>query len=251
MAHLFAPVLEQEAEEEHENMPATDLDEVTITVPSDEDRQPPSPSADSVDGVVQPPSPPAGVTTITIGKPIPQPRNLGVSGDSLSKATGAQVHPANDQRAVQQGASQRTEPPSMQPVGPKTTLAPAQTNPNSRSASQASQPKPPQPVHPAASNDRRMSGSTLSDLKKQRSNSRENLLDLAVQDMFLDSVQGGRQQQNSVPPGDKAKNGHNNNNNNAMQFSATDGQLRRFVAPSHSPVVGGDDDEKQNCCVIL
>lgn len=256
----------QEAEEEHENSRITDLDEVTIVVTGDDERQPPSPPAPkpdvgSMDSAAHPTPPPSAVTTITINKPTPKPRNLG-NTDSSSQGAGLQPQPTpTDSSGAHHQASPgdpRRDPPASQPTGPSSLPAAAAATKNAPGPRPA--PQPQQLSHPGASGERRQSGSTLSDLKKHRSNSRENLVDAAVQNMFLESVQSGRQQRsnnsssavqgNSMPmgPRDKAKNGHNNNNN-AVSYSASDGQLRRFVAPNHSPVVG--DDEKPNCCVIL
>lgn len=109
-------------------------------------------------------------------------------------------------------------------------------------------------------------------------------LDSHFQNMFLERManntrpankptrSGGsfrqQSQQKFYPPPmmDKTKNGLNNNNNTATEVpppststpavvgrgnSFRDGQLRRFVAPPNSPVVGADDDDKERCCVIL
>lgn len=217
-----------------------------------------------MDGAAHPDPPPAAVTTIPVDKPTPKPRNLDNS-DPPSQAPGPQPRPAStDPSGAHHQASpggRQREPRASQSAGPDSLQASSTQNASGpRSANQAPQPSPLHPVHPAVSSERRQSGPTLLDLKKYRSNSRESLVDAAVQNMFLESVQSGRQQWsgnsssaqhgNSVPvgPRDKAKNGHNNNNN-AVSYSAGDGQLRRFVAPNHSPVVG--DDEKQDCCVIL
>lgn len=127
------------------------------------------------------------------------------------------------------------------------------------------------------------SSSTLNDLKKQRSDVRrdslKDTLDAQFQKMFLETIPqiNNRNSSASVmsnstssyqhthiyppPMMEKTKNGHNANNSTASaplarsgsttsgpHSSFREGHLRRFVAPSNSPVVGGD--EKQKCCVI-
>ena len=113
---------------------------------------------------------------------------------------------------------------------------------------------------------------TLSDLKKHRNEersregSRENsTIDTAVQNLFLSSLGTNNKKYSSsslpgrdqAPPGHQhqqhqqqnhKKNGHHNNNTESYPNNAQQ-PLRRFVAPSNSPVVGGD--EKDGCCVIL
>ncbi|KAK7114150.1 protein phosphatase 1 regulatory subunit 16A-like isoform X1 [Littorina saxatilis] len=262
-----------EAEEDQENLRPTDLDEVNIVVTSDDDsRQQPSPPAskpDTLDGTAPSALPTAGVTTININRPTPKPRSVN-NPDSLSKSTGAKAKPlapSNSNRPNQpqqqrqsSPANQRREDPTKQSNGQNAVQVADSQNASVQNASSDDEQTPPQspPPHPGATHERRQSGSTLSDLKKHRSNSRENLLDQAVQNMFLDSVSGGRQQRPNPSGGgspvqgrapvDKAKNGHNNNNN-AVHYNPADGQLRRYVAPTNAPVVG--DDDKQNCCVIL
>ncbi|XP_076449866.1 protein phosphatase 1 regulatory subunit 16A-like [Babylonia areolata] len=240
-----------EAEEEHENQPATDIDEVTITVGNDEDRKSPSPPAspaamsatvevNSVDGGQgQVISPPAAVTTIQVNKPTPKPRST--------------VHPHPD--------SAGSIPSSTPAQGPYPS--PPSSSSSHRAGGGSGPPPPhPQPLHPPVGGQQKGVGvgPTLPSLKRERSNSRENLVDLAVQDMFLESVQGRRQHSDGTLQGNnsiaaKTKNGHNNNNNNSSAASVlnstTDGQLRRFVAPEHAQVIGGDESEKQSCCVIL
>ncbi|CAG5122581.1 unnamed protein product [Candidula unifasciata] len=126
------------------------------------------------------------------------------------------------------------------------------------------------------------SGSTLTDLKKHRSDVRrdslKDTLDAQFQKMFLETVPqiNNRNSTASVtsnstpyqhlhiyppPMMEKAKNGHNSNSSTTSasltrsgstssgpHSSFREGQLRKFVAPSNAPVVGGD--EKQKCCVI-
>ncbi|XP_059176383.1 protein phosphatase 1 regulatory subunit 16A-like isoform X2 [Physella acuta] len=119
------------------------------------------------------------------------------------------------------------------------------------------------------------------DMRRQYSDVREPVqmdpqkeaLEAQLQSMFLASVPNRQARSTSVtsvtppqlqfyppPMMEKAKNGHNNNNNTALSTASTnstpqssfrDGQLRRFVAPTNAPIVGGDEDEKQKCCVIL
>ncbi|RUS77342.1 hypothetical protein EGW08_014896 [Elysia chlorotica] len=117
-----------------------------------------------------------------------------------------------------------------------------------------------------------------------------NPTDAHFQSMFLESVpnlnrnsrgastnsNNGNQLHFYPPPMmEKTRNGQFNNNNysnnvgtttssansgptvpvssvsNGPRSSFREGQLRRFVAPSGDPAVGSDDDEKQRCCVIL
>lgn len=257
LSHMHDNDSLQEAEEEHETSRVTDLDEVTIVVNSEDERpHPSSPSHkgnDVPDGVR-----PAAVTKITVNKPVkptpkprqntpessPLPTQRKVMADaqwskSSSPDESRKEHPANTENILQHP----------QPIAQNV----------SQNNIEGGAPQPRHSSQSSVSSDRRQSASTLSDLKRHRSNSRENLLDAAVQNMFLESVQGGRHQQQRPPshhhPGpeagtDKSKNGHNNNNNSAMHYNAADGQLRRYVAPSSSPVVGGE--EKHNkCCVIL
>lgn len=222
-----------EAEEEHEHLPATDLDEVTIMVGSDEERKPPSPEVNCVDGGGD--STPATITTIHVNKPTPKPRNL--------------AHPANSSQPHPQPPTDSPKPTMSGNRSTDPNLPPAGV-PNSSQTPQVqkgggSGPTPqPRPLHPQAGGGQKAPGPTLSNLKRERSNSRENLVDQAVQDMFLESVHGGR----GGPA--KTKNGHNNNNN-AVHYTTSDGELRRFVAPEHSSVIGGDEEDRQQCCVIL
>ena len=119
---------------------------------------------------------------------------------------------------------------------------------------------------------------------------RRDAVESQLQNMFLDTVPGNRarqgngpsppSQQRFYPPPmmERAKNGHNNNNNNNVnstslapppatptpvapstnnqsntnpRSSFRDTPRKRFVAPPHSAIVGGEDDEKEACCVIL
>lgn len=57
------------------------------------------------------------------------------------------------------------------------------------------------------------------------------------------STHGGRPSTQAVPAGGPVTNGPYN--------SFREGQLRRFVAPSGDPAVGSDENEKQRCCAIL
>ncbi|CAL1527636.1 unnamed protein product [Lymnaea stagnalis] len=107
------------------------------------------------------------------------------------------------------------------------------------------------------------------DLKRPQNNPQNDALQEQLQSMFLASVPNRQNRSPSVnssqlhfyppPMMEKAKNGHNINNNSTAhnaqggtpQGSIREGQLRRFVAPTSAPIVGGDEDEKQKCCVIL
>ena len=161
----------------------------------------------------------------------------------------------------------------------------ASTNVAESSASSASQPTPAeapssqmppgnfagsgsgsQPRYPSG-----VSSVSLSDLKKQRSEQRQvdvvdpyvqrrDNLEAQVQSMFLQSLQSDIMRPNtnsSILPSNGKKdktNGHNNNNSvNApppTRAYMNDGQLRRYIAPNHAAVVGGDED-KTSCCVIM
>lgn len=247
----------QEADD-HENLPVTDLDEVTVVVKNkDEKRQQSSSASDK-----QPA--PHSVTNITVGKPQPKPRSgvtLNQSSDSLSKATGSQA------KATMEG--QRISPNSSPALSDRNRRkmnadADSCTESHHELAGNLSGPKesqnqsisPPLPLQ-TGNTARHPSSNTLLDLKKNRSNSRENLLDTQVQNMFLESVQAPRRSNNTsavgkaMPGEDKTKNGHNNNNapSQGYTYSTADGQLRRYVAPNNAPVVG--EEEKQKCCVIL
>lgn len=112
---------------------------------------------------------------------------------------------------------------------------------------------------------------TLADLKKQRSESHKfgNGLDAQVQSLFLHSLNddskkysssGVSSSPNANNKESSAQNGKNvkNNNNNINSgqsrpptFISDSGPLRRFSAPTSSPVVGDDDKFKNDCCVIL
>lgn len=120
---------------------------------------------------------------------------------------------------------------------------------------------------------------TLADLKKQRAEQHKfgNSLDAQVQNLFLHSLSGdnskyrsggstgsaGTSPQQAQPPrkdsaqnGRNVKNNNNNNNNSPRQaqppgYISDNGQLRRFSAPTSSPVIGEDNKFKSNCCVIL
>ncbi|XP_025114575.1 protein phosphatase 1 regulatory subunit 16A-like isoform X2 [Pomacea canaliculata] len=244
--------------DDHENLPVTDLDEVTVVVKNkDEKRQQSSSASDK-----QPA--PHSVTNITVGKPQPKPRSgvtLNQSSDSLSKATGSQA------KATMEG--QRISPNSSPALSDRNRRkmnadADSCTESHHELAGNLSGPKesqnqsisPPLPLQ-TGNTARHPSSNTLLDLKKNRSNSRENLLDTQVQNMFLESVQAPRRSNNTsavgkaMPGEDKTKNGHNNNNapSQGYTYSTADGQLRRYVAPNNAPVVG--EEEKQKCCVIL
>ncbi|XP_076470396.1 uncharacterized protein LOC143300534 isoform X2 [Babylonia areolata] len=257
-----------EVEDEHDAVPSTDLDAVTVVVTGEDDPHPPfsSPGLPPTQEDTYLPPAPAGVTITINSQPMDSPPTSPHTAQSQTMAsTDSQKPPSqlpsqgrsrpspSDTVAVTQNSLGETGPkPSAMTqntsdTSPKPKPQNASGPPRSTHASQV---LPRQPVYPMPGHERRPSGSTLSDLKRQRSNSRESLLEIAVQSMFLESVQGGRQQQgNSVPGREKAKNGHHHNNN-AMHYTASDGQLRRFVAPTTAPVVGGDEG-KQKCCVIL
>lgn len=113
-------------------------------------------------------------------------------------------------------------------------------------------------------------GSTLSDLKKQRSEQHKfgTGLDAQVQNLFLHSLSGAGnkyssgsshppQTQNKKENAQNGRNIKNNNNNNTSgqtrppTFLSDSGPLRRFSAPTSHPVIGDDDKFKNNCCVIL
>lgn len=253
-----------EAEEEHENVPATDLDEVTIVVTGEDDRQHPILSPPSSSAAVDVPPSSNAVTTVSVNKPTPKPRSaVTVSSDHGTPAppTSSQSQPEPQRPSLN---TRKVESDSLISQPPRNQPPPSQKAPVPRESNHA--PPPPQIQGggnvPSNQGRRQSPGSTLSDLKKHRSNSRENLVDIAMQSMFLESLQGGRRsnsssglQANSVPSGgertDKTKNGHNNNNTSTgYSFSTSDGQLRRFVAPTHSRVVGEEED-KERCCVIL
>ncbi|KAL8616326.1 hypothetical protein ACOMHN_056269 [Nucella lapillus] len=292
-----------EAEEEHDPVPSTDLDEVTVVVTNEDDHPPPSssssssspptPSSSSSSSSPPPPSsrriqdepdrappppavtvtaPPPSVTTITINSrpPVVQSRPTQDAPSASSHAAQSQTSvPTDSHRPPPPQPPSRNRPPSpaasSSDSGPKpvtTQNAAGESGPNAVTQNNNAASGPPrssygppvlprQPVHPApATNERRPSGPTLSDLKRQRSNSRENLLDIAVQSMFLESLHGGRQQGvgGQGQGREKARNGHQNSK--GVHYSAADGQLRRYVSPTSDPVVGGDDG-KQKCCVIL
>lgn len=261
-----------EAEEEHEHVPATDLDEVTIVVSNEDDHshpasQPPPLSTDTTNTPPNTTTPPktASVTTIAVNKPTPKPRSHATvpsSPEMHTQPAGSQsrseAQVSNKQLA---GDGPKREMTVVQPPPVRAPSVP-QASPNVSLPQESNHAGPPQPQAPG-NQTRRQSGSTLIDLKKHRSNSRENLADIAMQSMFLESLQGGRRvntsgsspQGNSVAGGDrsdKTKNGHNNNNTTVQGYASSpnDGQLRRFVAPTHSRVVGEEED-KERCCVIL
>ncbi|KAH9503466.1 hypothetical protein Btru_068005 [Bulinus truncatus] len=109
---------------------------------------------------------------------------------------------------------------------------------------------------------------SLNDHKREtEKDSPRDALEAHLQSMFLESVpksQGRQPQLHFYPPPmmEKAKNGLNNNNNaavlsvghqpaNSPQSSFREGQMHRFVAPTNAPIVGGEEDEKHKCCIIL
>ncbi|XP_041376954.1 protein phosphatase 1 regulatory subunit 16A-like isoform X2 [Gigantopelta aegis] len=121
-----------------------------------------------------------------------------------------------------------------------------------------------------------VSSVSLSDLKKQRTDQRQvevvdpytqrrDNLEAQVQSMFLQSLQSDMRPtanananaNTSILPSNGKKdktNGHNNNNSLSSsppnRAYMNDGQLRRFTAPNHAAIVGGDED-KTSCCVIM
>lgn len=112
---------------------------------------------------------------------------------------------------------------------------------------------------------------TLSDLKKQRAEQHKfGSTDGLVANLFLQSLSSDSKKYStgsaSNPPQavtkDKAQNGRasskSNLNNNAPPsqqrpptFISDNGPLRKFSAPTSSPVIGEDDKFKNDCCVIL
>jgi len=111
---------------------------------------------------------------------------------------------------------------------------------------------------------------TLADLKKQRAQNKFGSTDGMVANLFLQSLSTDSKKystgSSSAPapavPKDKAQNGRastkSNLNNNAPPsqqrpptYISDNGPLRKYSAPTSSPVIGEDDKFKNDCCVIL
>lgn len=226
----------------------TNLDEVTLVVGNDDDNPHPTPTI-SVDHVDHPDGP------APKPKPLPKPRHTADHDTKFTPPPKPRVEANARPKSGMEDGSNRTS----RPVSHDDRDGVDGSMGHNSSAPEVGGPGG--PTLPPQHGEWRLSSNTLSDLKQRRSNSRDNLLDAAVQNMFLEAAHGPRQappqRQPTIPhpyhppqPQDKGKNGHNNNNNSAMHYSAQDGQLRRFVAPTNAPVVGGDD-KNNSCCVIL
>ncbi|XP_064611198.1 protein phosphatase 1 regulatory subunit 16A-like isoform X2 [Liolophura sinensis] len=101
---------------------------------------------------------------------------------------------------------------------------------------------------------------TLADLKKYRAEKSGTLrlrdsanLDTQVQNMFLQTVSYSEHPRDgySASPKTKPDNRNGHNNSPSSRSSITDRPLRRFTAPGNAQIIGGDDERKQRCCIIM
>lgn len=243
--------LQEQAEDEPEHVPATDLDKVTVLVTEDVKQVSPSMHLTTATTTTVT----ASNITVKVSSPIPKPRNTTANAskpDSLSRATGNKINVSvdrpklavNNAQVPIEGSKTEAVPPVQLPT-PDSSFDQSSANHVPLHHMGRTQQQPPKQPAP-----------TLPDLKKNRSNSRENLADNAMQNLFLESLQSrhhGKPSTNSMRGGEnKTKNGHNNNNTapQGYAYSSGTGEMKRYVAPINSEVVGSDE-EKQNCCVIL
>ena len=257
------PIVFQVLHEEKENIPATNIDDVTI-------------SFDDMDTI------PANTNN-----------HRTASSPSSSPPQSHQQQRRSDQnRGAYLNTNGTQSPNSNSPKQAKPTAAPrssssASTKQEQPTAAPRQQQQPHKPQQPEGilkpSHDLPPTTTAAS-----------NPTDAHFQSMFLESVpnlnratrgastnsnSGGQLQFYPPPMMEKAKNGQLNNNiyanssvlpapvtatgrasvqpgsvapvSNGPRTSFRDGQLRRFVAPSGDPAVGAEENEKQRCCIIL
>ncbi|GFS06607.1 protein phosphatase 1 regulatory subunit 16A [Elysia marginata] len=251
--------------EEKENLPATNIDDVTI-------------SFDDMD-------------TITTSSTLNDVNNHHSSSSSAPQS--------NQQRRSDQNHDSYANTNSTH--SPNNSNSSSSNKPQVAPRSSTSKQQPPMPAPRQQQQQPQQPEGILKPSQNQSaiSTAPVNPTDAHFQSMFLESVPnlnrgsrgastnsnsgGGGNQLHFYPPPmmEKAKNGQFNNNNysnnsavsattpsnsgghggvqavpagpvaNGPRSSFREGQLRRFVAPSGDPAVGADEDEKQRCCVIL
>lgn len=227
-------------DEEKENLPATNLDDVTI-------------SFDDAD------KPSLPVTPATPSIPATYRSDQDSVKVSNSKTTIPSSHVPDDNRNSKQtasntnskGASMQIKSPTAGPQGPV-------SNDITKQHSVVKESEPPNKDQKKDNSDDHFQKMFLERVPQfNNRSSRASVI----------SNSSTNQQLHIYPPPmmAKAMNGLNNNspsiissthakpvlNANIPHSSFREGQLRRFVAPASAPAVGADDPDKQRCCVIL